>query len=267
VLKVKKYFLLFICCAMMAAIFAGCTKSAADDGVAFVATVLDKNETSILVEPVEGSMELKTADRIIVYIEKDTRLKLNNAVITMEDIEIGSRVEIFYQGDMAESYPAQIYSCYEIRLLDFTVFIEQDENFVVKTYIDKLTFDENEEIIMYSTLEYIGEKENITLWSGEPYFHHEILNEEGEYFNQGITLTILKTTVLEKGETYIIPFSKSGSYTEDDPRADFWKEYFSEKELRLPSGDYTFKAYTEFSLDEDQTERVNLSIEFEVRVE
>jgi hypothetical protein len=38
--------------------------------------------------------------------------------ITMDDIKVGSSVQIFYSGGIAESYPAQINGCYKVVLLD-----------------------------------------------------------------------------------------------------------------------------------------------------
>lgn len=145
------------------------------------------------------------------------------------------------------------------------VFEAGDENFAIKTYINKLEFDEGEEIKLHSTIEYIGENESIEIWSGEPYFHH-LIHDGDKYINSDIVLGILKETVLKKGEVYTIPFSKSGGFTREDPDAEFWEKYFSEKELRLPTGDYTFTAVTDFCLDMDQEEKVTLRTEFKVKV-
>lgn len=38
------------------------------------------------------------------------------------------------------------------------------------------------------------------------------------------------------GEPIIVPFSKSGGWSEEDPNADFLRAYFADPELRLPSG-------------------------------
>jgi hypothetical protein len=37
-------------------------------------------------------------------------------------------------------------------------------------------------------------------------------------------------------EPIIVPFSKSGGWSEEDPNADFLRAYFADPELRLPSG-------------------------------
>ncbi len=261
----KKHFFLIIGAMMIFTILTGCSNLKSDVGVSFVATVLENNVSSLLVEPVEGSGELGIADKIVVFISDETLVESKNEQITIDNIETRSKVEVFYKGGIAKSYPAQIDSCYKIIVLDDNVFIAEDKNFLVRTYINKLEFKESEEISMYSTIEYIGEKDSITIWSGEPYFNYTIYNGQ-EYFNEGVMLTMLKSTVLTKGEIYTIPFSKSGGFSEDDPKADFWRKYYSEKELKLPKGEYSFSAYTAFTLDEEQVEKVILKTEFEVKV-
>jgi hypothetical protein len=37
-------------------------------------------------------------------------------------------------------------------------------------------------------------------------------------------------------EPIVVPFAKSGGWSEDDPNADFLRAYFADPELRLPSG-------------------------------
>lgn len=245
-------------------LLAGCGKEP-EKGVSFIGTVLENGADNLLVEPAEGSSELASADKIQVFIGENTQLSSKGKTITPEDIEEGSRVEIFYNGAIAESYPAQINSCYKIVLLEDYVFTASDENFLVKTYIEKLQFNEDEEISPYSTIEYIGEKDSIDIWSGDPYFHHMIY-KNGEVFSGGFTLDILKKTELKKGELYTIPYVKSGAFSEDDPDAEFWRDFYSEKTLKLPKGEYTFSGVTSFALDIEQQDKVQLKTEFTVEV-
>lgn len=65
----------------------------------FVATVLELNENSALVEPVEGEWERLSCDKI----------SLNIAQLTPIGARVGSDVEIYYTGGIMESYPAQIH--------------------------------------------------------------------------------------------------------------------------------------------------------------
>lgn len=70
----------------------------------FVGTILEANENSIIIEPMEGSHESKSSDKIIVK-------RINN-----EEYAVGDKVKITYNGLINESYPAQI-SATEIELL------------------------------------------------------------------------------------------------------------------------------------------------------
>lgn len=70
----------------------------------FIATILEVNENSIMVKPVEGSYESKSSDKIIIK-------KINTV-----NYEIGDKLKITYNGLIEESYPAQI-SATEIELI------------------------------------------------------------------------------------------------------------------------------------------------------
>lgn len=144
-------------------------------------------------------------------------------------------------------------------------FTAENDDFRIKTTINKITFKQEEVINLYSTIEYIGSNENISIWSGEPYFHHTIY-KGNECINGEITHTILKNTVLQKGEVYTIAFSKNGGFDPNDPNAEFLKQYLADKELKLPAGEYTFTAKTAFAMDQEQKEKVLLKNEFTVKV-
>lgn len=114
----RKHFLLIIGIIILITLFVACISPETNDEVVFVATVLENNETHLLVEPVEGSAELRSADKIMISIEKTTLLRSSDNEIAISDIKIGQRVEITYDGAIAESYPAQIHTCYQIKLLN-----------------------------------------------------------------------------------------------------------------------------------------------------
>lgn len=64
----------------------------------FVATVVQINGTSVLVQPVEGEEELRSSDCF----------SISTAQLGNIGAQVGSNVEIFYRGGIMESYPAQI---------------------------------------------------------------------------------------------------------------------------------------------------------------
>ena len=64
----------------------------------FFAKVIEFNEKSIMVEPLEGSKELKSSDKISIGLGEN-----NDAIY-----EVGTTVKITYNGTILETYPAQI---------------------------------------------------------------------------------------------------------------------------------------------------------------
>lgn len=66
--------------------------------VSFEATILEVYDGSVMVQPVEGSSELRSADKITFGTKN------------LDDIghAVGDRVKIYYGGEIMESYPAQI---------------------------------------------------------------------------------------------------------------------------------------------------------------
>lgn len=71
----------------------------------FQATVLEANDTQILVEPVSGSAELASADQI--YVSNPDAVAL----------QAGDMVEITYDGSIMETYPAQLGEVYSIEIV------------------------------------------------------------------------------------------------------------------------------------------------------
>ena len=97
--------------------------------VTFQATILEIKDTCYLVEPVEGSQELKSADKITVPIKK-----LDQSL----EPEVGDVIEIKYNGEIAESYPAQITEVYDIKVMkEAEKLLLDKENFIF--IIDELT--------------------------------------------------------------------------------------------------------------------------------
>lgn len=124
--------------------------------------------------------------------------------------------------------------------------------FKLDIYSDKKEYKATEKINIWSTLEYIGEDIEIQIWHGDPYLIYTI--SDGKDFNlQGGVDEILKSTILQKGRIYRNYYQKSGGYAAEDPRADFWKKFFAEKDLYLPPGEYTIKVSTGFSLKKNIT--------------
>lgn len=69
----------------------------------FTATVLENMGTSIMVQPHEGEDELRSSDKIVVRVIKDSAV-----LEDLSQFSVGKNVKITYDGAIMESYPAQI---------------------------------------------------------------------------------------------------------------------------------------------------------------
>ncbi|MCM1242879.1 MAG: hypothetical protein NC314_08565, partial [Roseburia sp.] len=74
--------------------------------VTFQATVIEISNDTILVKPVDGSSELNSADKFSIPNAENLEL------------QVGNLLEITYNGDIMESYPAQLGEVYEITVIE-----------------------------------------------------------------------------------------------------------------------------------------------------
>lgn len=111
------------------------SQSEPDGTVTFRATVLEVSDGYLLVEPVEGSLELSSSDRI----------SLMN-MPTSPKPQVGDVVEIQYDGAIMESYPAQLGQVYSIRVVEGEEPMTYDR--IPMVMVDgKLFYDTGETII------------------------------------------------------------------------------------------------------------------------
>lgn len=59
--------------------------------------------------------------------------------------------------------------------------------------------------------------------------------------------------LLRADEPMVVPFTKSGGWSPDDPNADFLRAYFAEPELTLPPGTWRIDAAVQATIGEDCT--------------
>lgn len=119
-MKKKLYSVIYFCC-LVSLMLCACGKQgnpielpnkediSADnvpETVTFQATVVEATNNSILVKPIDGSAELNSSDKFSV--PNDEQLEL----------QIGDLIEITYNGDILELYPAQFGEVYKITLIE-----------------------------------------------------------------------------------------------------------------------------------------------------
>jgi len=146
------------------------------------------------------------------------------------------------------------------------VFVSEDDKFRLKLFINGTEFKSTDKIDIYATLEYIGDEDEIKICHSDPYFDFVITDHKG--FNTGgVFASVLKYTVLKKGEVKKIPYCKSGSYSGDDPNAEFWDAFYAEEDLYLPKGEYTISGICSFTIgDEPKGNEYSKAVKAQIKV-
>ena len=148
----------------------------------------------------------------------------------------------------------------ETALLGANTVSHTNNDFVITLNSDKQVYSSTDIIKIWGTLEYIGDYDTIEIFSGCPFMIFAISGGNEYDFGDamgGISIDILFESILERGRVYHFEYQKSGGWSESDPDAEFWEEFFSEEDLMLPEGEYTITLLGRFGLSEMTPESEN----------
>lgn len=102
----------------------------------FQARILDIYDELFLVEPVQGSSELNSADRI--------EIPMKNMDPSREPL-VGDLIEISYSGEILETYPARLNDVFNIKAIDETNKLSLNDVIVLSQYGYDLTWSDFEQ--------------------------------------------------------------------------------------------------------------------------
>ncbi len=120
-MKNKKYIFLFSALCLLGILsLAGCaqekqTTAVTAENATFEALILEVSEGSLLVQPVEDAAESRSAGQIAVSTKG---IGEEGSVEYLKTAQAGDTVSISYNGEIAESFPAQIAQVYAISLVE-----------------------------------------------------------------------------------------------------------------------------------------------------
>ena len=140
-------------------------------------------------------------------------------------------------------------------------------NFEMSLFSDKEVYKTTDIIQIQATLKYVGNKDTITIWHGDPYMVFSITDSK-DFNSNGIVYDILTSTTLEKDKLYSFDYQKNGGWDADDPMASFWEDFYTKKELSLPKGEYTVTLNGDFFLGRELVDSPsNLLCQLKIKVE
>jgi len=138
-----------------------------------------------------------------------------------------------------------------------------DELFKISLHSLKDVYSIEEEVLIYGTIEYVGEEDSISIWHGVPFMNFSVKGEEKEFIVP-IELPVLKNSTLSKGEEHSFNMMKTGGYYPEMDDYEFWKSFFDEERMLFPEGVYEVRFSTSFSLDGDVEYSANVIYSFNV---
>lgn len=161
----------------------------------------------------------------------------------------------------------------EYSSIDYDKYVSEDEYFRVTTYVQS-EIQRSEPIEIFTTIEYIGEKDKIRVWHNLPNFGYTFVNEKG-YESIIINDHYIAYTDFDKGQILTVPVVSPMFIVTHVDTEDYQKyvneirvmnDQIEESHIWLPPGEYTIRAECRFSLTKELVEYSNGN-EFSIVVE
>ncbi|KAE9629123.1 MAG: hypothetical protein JG775_210 [Defluviitaleaceae bacterium] len=190
--------------------------------------IVIKNGENFVVVPNENSNEARISDQIAVRTNNASIMGINNQVIRIDEIPVGHVVEITYNGEIMESYPAQVFAD-KIQLYAMSPIIEAYLKIIEEIYQEDPGLNQDISIIALDTTDIKNlndwEKQILLVNMEQKYgkevmesTFEELMNEglidkENRAFPEGILITITNPNFNENKDTLTYEIKKWRSGT------------------------------------------------------
>lgn len=228
-------------------------------------TLMDRNQSGVVLKlqkPLKASMPANS------MVAQKTEVDTLAVRFTPSNDAIAAGRELLSQYQTSRSELAAMKKVAE-RFVDLAERskVHVKNQFKIQIETDKKVYSTDEKIQISARFTYIGDKPEMRIYHSMNYVFFEIRNEKTGFVTEIAEPLPLRSTVLPKDKEFAFPYTKSGSYSENDPKADFWRKFFADPELHLPPGEYHIKAFASFSTDKDKLQETSLYIPVETIIQ
>jgi hypothetical protein len=143
-----------------------------------------------------------------------------------------------------------------------------EDDFIYRLVSEKDEYNAKEPVSIYAELEYIGNKESVTIYHAASPFHFPMYEKTRDYtIGFGMEEPLLNT-ILMKGEPFREEYQGSGGYGSDDDKEyiNFIKNIMKNQ---FPAGYYEVNGFADFFVKNNDTEKkdykINAEIDFKVK--
>lgn len=136
-----------------------------------------------------------------------------------------------------------------------TSFEVIQDDFILRLISEKEEYKEGEEVTLYGEIEYIGEKDEITIHHSSSAILFPIEEKIRSYHIDFYVEDEELETRLRKGELYREDYKKSGEYSPEEDHENyinFIKDFIEREDF--PTGYYVVEGYADFFLEEEDGE-------------
>lgn len=121
----------------------------------------------------------------------------------------------------------------------------KDENFVYRLYKEKAEYHEGDSVKLIAELEYVGDRDSVTISHEASPFYFLISENSGRYgFMYMMDQPLLHTT-LERGKPLVEEYVGGGAYLVENGLANWEKP----SDNPFPAGKYTVQGYAKFVIE------------------
>ncbi len=142
-----------------------------------------------------------------------------------------------------------------------------DALFALSIQAERGRYAADEPIEIATTLRYVGSEPATVTSSGDRLVNFGIEQLDGPVDTGPSHDESCVRHEYRPGDVEHVEFQKSGGYSNDDPMADFWREFFADPELRLPAGEYRITVWAEYGGVDCGTWTVTLEGSIDIVVE
>ncbi|WP_133297966.1 hypothetical protein [Paenibacillus paeoniae] len=123
----------------------------------------------------------------------------------------------------------------------------QESDFIHRLYLEKKDYREGDQVTFISELEYVGDRESVTINHGMTPFSYAIRESSGKYLYMYIMDQPLIYTTLYPGQPYVEKYSSGWAYTEEGEGEEL---KYTPVDVPFPAGDYTVVGSAKFNIGE-----------------
>jgi hypothetical protein len=128
---------------------------------------------------------------------------------------------------------------------------DADQSFELLLRVGSTRYTANQPIDVSATLSYLGPEAGIDLvGSGSGLIGFTAKQLDGRLDITGGHTDDCRTYRLDRAQPMVVPYAKSGGWSNDDPDAAFYRAFFADPVFRLPRGRWQISATAAFTVGE-----------------